>query len=85
MRDFFKLFNIKKEETFKATLPGNNDTGAFNPHSATWIFIKEWCEIELEKLRRLNDSIAMDVAKTACIRGEIRRLKKILDLPKNKY
>ena len=48
--------------------------------SPTWHQIKRWTQEELEKARLKNDAV-LDQIQTAALRGEIRLLKRILDLP----
>ena len=48
--------------------------------SPAWHQIKRWIQEELEKARLKNDA-ALDQIHTAALRGEIRLLKRILDLP----
>ena len=55
--------------------------GELDKNSSTWIFVKDWAESELEKLRIKNDSITLSEAQTAVIRGQIKRLKAVLELP----
>lgn len=48
--------------------------------SATWHQLRKWAEGQLKRAREKNDSkLAPD--DTAALRGEIRLLKKFLDLP----
>lgn len=48
--------------------------------SPAWHQIKKWTQEELEKARLKNDAV-LDQIQTAALRGEIRLLKRILDLP----
>ena len=45
-----------------------------------WHQLRRWAEAELEKSRLKNDAV-LDQIQTAALRGEIRLLKRILDLP----
>ena len=45
-----------------------------------WHQFRRWAEAELEKARLKNDAV-LDQIQTAALRGEIRLLKRILDLP----
>ena len=45
-----------------------------------WHQFRRWSEAELEKARLKNDAV-LDQIQTAALRGEIRLLKRILDLP----
>ena len=45
-----------------------------------WHQLRRWAEAELEKARLKNDAV-LDQIQTAALRGEIRLLKRILDLP----
>ena len=49
--------------------------------SGTWHQIRKWAEAELIKARAKNDAVALSDIETAVIRGEIRMLKRFLDLP----
>lgn len=49
--------------------------------SATWHALRKWAESELEKARQKNDAVGLSETDTAALRGEIRMLKKFLDLP----
>ena len=48
--------------------------------SPSWHQIRKWIQDELEKARLRNDAV-LDQIQTAALRGEIRLLKRILDLP----
>ena len=45
-----------------------------------WNELRRWAEAELEKARLKNDADITDI-QTAALRGEIKVLKRILDLP----
>lgn len=49
--------------------------------SATWHTLRKWAESELDKARQKNDAVGLNETDTAALRGEIRMLKKFLDLP----
>ena len=49
--------------------------------SATWSQLKRWAEAELTKAREKNDAVGLSDIETASLRGEIRMIKKFLDLP----
>lgn len=46
-----------------------------------WLVVKAAAEEKLTSLRKQNDSNELDAAQTAALRGEIRALKWLLDLP----
>ena len=46
-----------------------------------WHQIKRWAEAELAKARLKNDALTLPAEETAALRGEIRLIKRILDLP----
>jgi len=48
--------------------------------SPSWYQIRKWIQDELEKARLRNDAV-LDQIQTAALRGEIKVLKRILDLP----
>ena len=49
--------------------------------SATWHQLRKWAEEQLKRAREKNDSLKLTPDETASLRGEIRLLKKFLDLP----
>lgn len=49
--------------------------------SATWSQLRRWAEAELSKAREKNDAVGLSDTETASLRGEIRMIKKFLDLP----
>jgi|MDTB01.2.fsa_nt_gb hypothetical protein len=50
-------------------------------NSPQWHVLKKWTEDQLKKAREKNDLISLNEVETAALRGEIRVLKRILDLP----
>ena len=52
-----------------------------NFNSPQWHVLKKWTEDQLKKAREKNDLISLNEVETAALRGEIRVLKRILDLP----
>lgn len=49
--------------------------------SSTWHQVRKWADEQLKRARDKNDSLAADATETAALRGEIRILKRFLDLP----
>ena len=49
-----------------------------SPH---WNAIYKWAEEQLKKAREKNDNLSLSEIDSAALRGEIRLLKRILDLP----
>lgn len=49
--------------------------------SATWHQVRKWAEEQLRKTREKNDAVSLSDVDTAALRGEIRILKRFLDLP----
>lgn len=49
--------------------------------SATWHQLRKWAEAQLKKAREKNDAVGLSDTETAALRGEIRVLKRFLDLP----
>jgi hypothetical protein len=49
--------------------------------SDTWHKLRKWAEAELERARVRNDAVGLSENDTAALRGEIRMLKRFLDLP----
>jgi hypothetical protein len=49
--------------------------------SDTWHRLRKWAEAELVKARNKNDAVSLSETDTATLRGEIRVLKRFLDLP----
>jgi hypothetical protein len=56
--------------------PGNLDPG-----SQTWLYIRNWATEKLKEVREKNDSINRDTTQTAVLRGEIKILKELINLP----
>lgn len=52
-----------------------------NLQPGEWKKVADWATAELAKIRVKNDSMALSPEETAAYRGEIRLLKRILDLP----
>lgn len=74
----------KTEEPFVATLGGVLSDGKLDITSATWITVSNYCNKRIADLRETNDNINLEEKQTSVIRGQIRELKNILDLPKPK-
>ena len=49
--------------------------------SSTWHQLRKWAEDQLKRAREKNDALALSPEETAALRGEIRALKRFLDLP----
>lgn len=49
--------------------------------SSTWHQLRKWAEEQLRKAREKNDAVDLSDVDTAVLRGEIRVLKRFLDLP----
>ncbi len=54
----------------------------FNLSPEEWPKVERWATQELDKVRTKNDTLGLSAEETAAYRGEIRLLKRILDLPK---
>jgi hypothetical protein len=96
--NFFSLF--KKEEpivsreteqegpvyqSYEARLPDQPlPTGNLDPRSPTWAFIKNWAEESMQKAREKNDNINRDLIQTSMLRGEVKILKELINLPNTK-
>jgi hypothetical protein len=55
--------------------------GVLDVQSGTWKFIHAWAASELDAARKRNDSLSVSPERTAAIRGEIRTLKRLANLP----
>lgn len=49
--------------------------------SSTWHLLRQWAEGQVKRAREKNDALALSSEETAALRGEIRVLKRLLDLP----
>jgi len=49
--------------------------------SDTWHRLRKWAEAQLDLARNKNDAVGLSDTETAALRGEIRALKRFLDLP----
>lgn len=52
-------------------------------HTIAWPVVRAHVEKELESLRARLESTNLDASATQVVRGEIRALKRLLDLPKD--
>lgn len=50
-------------------------------HSPTWHRLTDWLQAELAKARAKNDAVGLSEADGNALRGEIRFIKRMLDLP----
>lgn len=50
-------------------------------NSPQWHTFRKWAEDQLKKARDKNDNPSLNEIQTAHLRGEIRVLKRVLDLP----
>ena len=77
---------LHQEEPFRAVLPGEevSKDARLDVRSETWLFIQRHCSRRIQELRASNDSAILDDRRTAVLRGQIRAMKEILDLPKPK-
>lgn len=49
--------------------------------SDAWHQLLKWAEEELAKKRKANEAFELTAEQTAALRGEIRQLRKFIDLP----
>jgi hypothetical protein len=49
--------------------------------SDAWHALRKWAEDELAKKRKANDAVELTLEQTILLRGEIKWLKRFLDLP----
>jgi hypothetical protein len=70
-----------KPVEFMPIVATNEPENILDQSSGTWKFIKQWAEEELELARKRNDAISVSAEKTAAIRGEIKTLKRLANLP----
>ena len=78
-KDYAKVTQMLEAE--KPLIIGNPSIPVLDTNSPTWQWIVIWATEELDKSRKLNDSIIRTDKDTAVLRGEIKRLKEILALP----
>ena len=78
-KDYAKITQMAEDE--KPIIIGNPTMAVLDINSPTWQWIVNWATDELDKSRKLNDSIIRTDKDTAVLRGEIKRLKEILALP----
>jgi hypothetical protein len=70
---------------FEARLPDQPvGVGHLDSRSSTWIYIHAWATEALQKAREKNDSANRDLVQTSLLRGEIKILKELINLPKPK-
>ena len=78
-KDYAKVAEMLEAE--KPLIIGNPTMAVLDTNSPTWQWIVIWTKAELDKSRELNDSIIRTDIQTAVLRGEIKMLKRILELP----
>lgn len=82
-----KMLNFfKKKEPANEPFHVEINTGAAGEHkinksSPTWLAVDKWISVELERLRRLNDSRKLTETHTQFLRGRIHALKGLKALP----
>lgn len=57
-----------------------DDHGILEERSRTWIFIKSWAEREIAEMRKRNDK-PLDAIQTASLRGQIKVMARLANLP----
>jgi len=81
----FNIFKKKKEASIEVkTHESYMGDGVLDAYSGTWMFIKKWATDELDRARIFNDKKSLDIIQTSLIRGKIRLLKDLLELPKKR-
>ena len=84
LKNFFKP-DKPKPRPLVAVLGNQNinnlGEGKLNVNSMTWAFIHSWATKELKKAREDNDRPSRDQLQTEAIRGRIKLLKEIINLP----
>ena len=81
IKKLFQKEQTKKSQSFDAVLAGQKIEAELDSSSSTWKFIVNYSENRLQELREKNDSIILDERKTAILRGRIKEIKLLLDLP----
>ena len=77
------MFNLfKKPYTVKSV--GVTSRQNLDVHSATWAFVVGWANAEILSLRSKNDNPSNTEIQTAIIRGRIKAMKKLIDIPNEK-
>ena len=82
MSMFSRIFPKTKVEPFEpieARIGIEDISGVLETRSPTWVFIRQYAEHEVAALRERNDK-ALDADQTAAVRGQIKALKKLLNL-----
>jgi hypothetical protein len=74
----------QKIESYEAPIVFPAGNLSLDKHSRTWQFIEKHLKEELQKAREENDSHNKDLQQTAALRGKIRFIKELLDLPNAK-
>lgn len=70
-----------KQPAFEPITVANEVENVLDQQSGTWRFIHNWALTELDQARKRNDAVSLDPVKTAAIRGEIKTLKRLANLP----
>ena len=55
--------------------------GRIEVHSLTWAYVRSWANEQLQETREKNDVLKLSEKQTAALRGRIRLLKELIELP----
>jgi len=58
--------------------------GVLDPRSQAWMFVEAWATERLQRAREKNDNTNRDLNQTSVLRGEIKILKELINLPNPK-
>lgn len=78
----FRRKEPKSAHVFVEMLHGDGNIPQIDFRSSTWYGIHDWVQIEMGKLRLMNDGERLSVEQTLIIRGQIKFAKKLLALAK---
>lgn len=73
-----------KKKTNEPEQPLNvGQSAEFDENSGTWTIVLEVIEKEIADIHTRNESLKLDESKTASLRGEIKALRKLANMPIN--
>lgn len=81
MFGIFKKSEEKPEQRQIVIGGSENRVGTFDSQSSTWIYISNHLVDRIDFLHNKNDNVTLSMEKTQAIRGAIKELKQLLDLP----
>ena len=82
---WFGLQEVTPEQDDEVITVGQTKDGArqgrIEVHSLTWAYVRSWANEQIQDTREKNDVLKLSEKQTAALRGRIRLLKELIELP----